>query len=125
MMKRNMRRLAVCTLVLSLTTCMAAGAVETEAGSEATNITEENLSGDGAAGITSAGEQAYIEETLNLANNDDVTWSYSSDTDAWVMSIVSAVAYPELPDQQGVSVCARSLCDRHRHGRRWQCRCDC
>ena len=115
MMKRNIRRLAACTLVLSLMTCMAAGAAETEAGSAAQNTAEESLSGDRAAGITTAGitaagittagEQAFIEETLNLANNDDVTWSYSSDADAWVMSIVSAVAYPELPDQQGVSVC--------------------
>ena len=54
---------------------------------------------------TSAEEQAYIEETLNLANNEEVTWTYMEDADAWVMSIVSAVAYPELPDQQGVSVC--------------------
>lgn len=50
-------------------------------------------------------EKAYIEETLNLANNADLTWTYNADADAWVMSIVSAVAYPELPDQQGVSVC--------------------
>ena len=110
MMKRNIRRLAACTLVLSLMTCMAAGAAKTEAGSAAQNTAEESLSGDSAAGITTAGitsaeEQACIEETLNLANNDDVTWAYSSDADAWVMSIVSAVAYPELPDQQGVSVC--------------------
>lgn len=34
-----------------------------------------------------------------------MTWTYFADADAWVMSVVSAVAYPELPDQQGVSVC--------------------
>ena len=50
-------------------------------------------------------EKAYIEETLNLANNGELSWTYNVDADAWVMSIVSAVAYPELPDQQGVSVC--------------------
>lgn len=50
-------------------------------------------------------ERAYIEETLNLANNTEYTWSYDSEADAWVMSIVSAVAYPELEDEQGVSVC--------------------
>ena len=49
--------------------------------------------------------QAYIEETLNLANNDDQEWTYTSDADAWVLSIVSAVAYPEIEDEQGVSVC--------------------
>jgi len=50
-------------------------------------------------------EQAYIEETLNLANNSEVTWTYDSEADAWIMSIVSAVAYPEIEDEQGVSVC--------------------
>lgn len=52
-----------------------------------------------------AEQKAYIEETLNLANNEEQEWTYSSEADAWVLSIVSAVAYPELPDQQGVSVC--------------------
>ena len=50
-------------------------------------------------------QKEYIEETLNLANNEEQEWTYSSEADAWVLSIVSAVAYPELPDQQGVSVC--------------------
>ncbi len=50
-------------------------------------------------------EKADIEETLNLANNQEQEWTYSADGDAWVLSVVSAVAYPELPDQQGVSVC--------------------
>ena len=54
----------------------------------------------GSTKSTSEEEQAYIEETLNLANNEEVTWSYMEDADAWVMSIVSAVAYPELPDQR-------------------------
>lgn len=58
-----------------------------------------------ASAVADAEKKAYIEETLNLANNADLTWTYSADADAWVMSIVSAVAYPELPDQQGVSVC--------------------
>ena len=49
--------------------------------------------------------KTYIEETLNLANNAEQAWTYSADSDSWVMSIVSAVAYPELPEQQGVSVC--------------------
>ncbi len=47
----------------------------------------------------------YIETTLNLANNEDQEWTYQASADAWVLSVVSAVAYPELPDQQGVSVC--------------------
>ncbi|MBR1900957.1 MAG: hypothetical protein IJ820_07855 [Lachnospiraceae bacterium] len=65
----------------------------------------DNETGSENSSATTEEEKAYIEETLNLANNEEVTWSYSSDADAWVMSIVSAVAYPELPDQQGVSVC--------------------
>lgn len=47
----------------------------------------------------------YIESVLNLSNNPDQTWTYSASADAWTLSVVSAVAYPELPDQQGVSVC--------------------
>ena len=54
---------------------------------------------------TSEEERAYIEETLNLANNEEVTWTYNSDADAWVMSIVTAVAYAEIEDEEGVSVC--------------------
>ncbi|MCD8333284.1 MAG: hypothetical protein LUB60_04045 [Clostridiales bacterium] len=50
-------------------------------------------------------DKEYIETTLNLANNTDYTWSYDSGSDAWVMSIVSAVAYPEIEDEEGVSVC--------------------
>ncbi len=48
-------------------------------------------------------DKEYIEYTLNLANNTEYTWSYSSG--AWTMSIVSAVAYPEIEDEEGVSVC--------------------
>ena len=55
--------------------------------------------------VADAEEKAYIEETLNLANNADLTWTYSAVADAWVMSIVSAGGYPELPDRQGISVC--------------------
>lgn len=54
---------------------------------------------------TVASDKEYIEYTLNLANNKDQEWTYYEDTDAWALSIVSAVAYPELPNQQGVSVC--------------------
>ncbi|MDD6023698.1 MAG: hypothetical protein PUC06_05590 [Oscillospiraceae bacterium] len=50
-------------------------------------------------------DQAYIEETLNLKNNPEQTWFYSADGDAWTLDVVSAVVYPELPEQQGVSVC--------------------
>ena len=52
-----------------------------------------------------ASQKDYIESLLNLSNNQEQTWTYNASADAWVMGIVSAVAYPELPDQQGVSVC--------------------
>lgn len=52
-----------------------------------------------------ASDKEYIEYTLNLANNEDQEWTYSEDTDSWALSIVSAVAWPEIEDQQGVSVC--------------------
>ncbi len=52
-----------------------------------------------------ASDKAYIEETLNIANNTELTWSYASGADAWTMSVVEAVVYPELPNQQSVSVC--------------------
>ncbi len=64
-----------------------------------------SASAEASAVETTAEEIAYIEETLNLQNNEEQEWSYESDADAWVLSVVSAVAYPELPDQQGVSVC--------------------
>ena len=50
-------------------------------------------------------DSAYIESVLNLSNNPDQEWTYNAAADAWTLSVVSAVAYPELPDQQGVSVC--------------------
>lgn len=51
-------------------------------------------------------QRAEIEAALNLANNAAQEWSYSESADAWVLSVVPAVVNPELPDQQGVSVCA-------------------
>ena len=63
-----------------------------------------------AGSLSSCGSDAtaspdYIEKKLNLANNQDQEWTYLESADAWVLSVVSAVAYPEIPDQQGVSVC--------------------
>ena len=49
-------------------------------------------------------EQTEIESILNISNNDEITWSYDSQSDSWTMSVTSAVANPELPDYQGVSV---------------------
>lgn len=85
------KRLAA--LFLSVT--MAAGLCACSKQSKQSNGTKQ----------TENSAKEYIEQTLNLANNKDQEWTYSSDADAWVLSVVSAVAYPELPDQQGVSVC--------------------
>ena len=57
------------------------------------------------AGPVILSDKAYIEETLNLKNNTEYTWTYAAGADAWTMSVVTAVVYPVLPNQQGVSVC--------------------
>ena len=49
-------------------------------------------------------EQTEMESILNISNNNEITWSYDSQSDSWTMSATSAVANPELPDYQGVSV---------------------
>ncbi len=54
---------------------------------------------------TSQEEREQIEAALDLANNEEVTWTYDADADAWVMSIVTAVANAEIEDEEGVSVC--------------------
>ena len=50
-------------------------------------------------------DKDYIEKTLNLANNEEQEWTYDSKQDAWTLSVVTAVAYPEIAEYQGVSVC--------------------
>lgn len=82
-----------CAAILSLCSCAQR---DTSDGNKESSTT---------AVVADQETQTYIEETLNLSNNTEQSWTYSADVDAWVMSIVSAVAYPELPDQQGVSVC--------------------
>ncbi|WP_049960405.1 hypothetical protein [Pseudobutyrivibrio sp. LB2011] len=92
MKKRFVSFLMVAAMATSMVACGSTTDTTTEVTAEATSS-------------ETSEEQAYIEETLNLANNDEVTWSYDSEADAWIMSIVSAVAYPEIEDEQGVSVC--------------------
>lgn len=86
---RKCRKAVASLLALAMTTGLCMTACAAASGDES----------------TTADERAEIENTLNLANNKDQEWTYHSDADAWVLSVVSAVAYPELPDQQGVSVC--------------------
>lgn len=70
--------------------------------------TEDSAENETAAVTTepeTSAEQNDIETILNLSNNESQAWTYDAEADAWIMSVVQAVAYPELPDQQGVSVC--------------------
>lgn len=55
--------------------------------------------------VTSVEEKEKIEKALNLANMEDVLWTYDAANYAWVLSPVTAVAYPEIKEEQGVSVC--------------------
>ncbi|MCC8121840.1 MAG: hypothetical protein LIO42_07670 [Oscillospiraceae bacterium] len=92
-MKKLSALLCTLAMLISLAAC----------GGTSTNSDETGSEGISASDVSS--DKEYIESTLNLANNTDYTWSYDSGADAWVMSIVSAVAYPEIEDEEGVSVC--------------------
>ncbi|MCC8182945.1 MAG: hypothetical protein LIO45_08275 [Clostridiales bacterium] len=108
-MKKLISLLCVLAMLFSLAACGSAssGTETTESTADAASETEESedTSGSAAETETTASDKEYIESVLNLANNTDYTWSYNSGADAWVMSIVSAVAYPEIEDEEGVSVC--------------------
>ncbi len=54
---------------------------------------------------TEASDKEAIEYALDLKNNADQEWTYSSSSDAWTLSIVTAVLYPVIEDKEGVSVC--------------------
>jgi len=96
-------------LAVFLSLAMAAGTCGCAGKPGNTDAPQEGSGAQANAGESgSQGDQekkAYIERTLNLAENEGQEWTYSKDADAWMLSVVSAVAYPELPDQQGVSVC--------------------
>lgn len=93
----KLKQLIASFLALSLAAGLCACTKDAEINTETDSSSQSS--------VADTEEKAYIEETLNLANNGELSWTYEADADAWVMSIVSAVAYPELPDQQGVSVC--------------------
>ena len=54
---------------------------------------------------TDASDKQAIEYALNLANNPDQEWSYNASADAWTLSVVTAVLYPVIENEEGVSVC--------------------
>ncbi|MCD7723647.1 MAG: hypothetical protein LUH82_06820 [Clostridiales bacterium] len=64
-----------------------------------------SASENGAGSAAVSYDKDEIESVLNLANNEEQEWTYDSSADAWVLSVVSAVAYPEIEDEEGVSVC--------------------
>ncbi len=63
------------------------------------------LSAGFSLGETAASDKEAIEYALNLDNNADQEWSYSASSDAWTLSIVTAVKYPVIENEEGVSVC--------------------
>ena len=79
--------ITVTSMIMGLTACSVTGSSE--------NVSEPQADQT---------EQTDIESTLDISNNDEITWSYDSQSDSWTMSVTSAVANPELPDYQGVSV---------------------
>ncbi|MCD8145336.1 MAG: hypothetical protein LUD79_08420 [Oscillospiraceae bacterium] len=95
-MKKFTALLCAVAMLMSLAAC---GSTASSSG------TSESSDSSSSEAQTTASDKEYIESALNLANNPDYTWSYNSGADAWVMSIVSAVAYPEIEDEEGVSVC--------------------
>ena len=54
--------------------------------------------------IGTASDKAAIEVALNLDNMDQ-EWTYSAESDAWTLSVVTAVTKPVIADEEGVSVC--------------------
>ena len=57
-----------------------------------------------ADGAAAASEREEIEAALNLKNMDQ-EWTYSAESDAWTLSVVTAVTRPVIEDEEGVSVC--------------------
>ncbi len=103
MKRKVMAALLSASLVVSMAGCgtTTSDSVESTESAEATSDEEDVVYAD----VSDDYDQDYIEETLNLANNEEQEWTYSADADAWTLSIVMAVAYPEVEDEQGVSVC--------------------
>lgn len=110
-MKRKILSAVLVFSMVLMTACgssaadSSAGTASSGSGSstDASSSSSSAASSTASLAATSDDEIKNIETTLNLANNTDVTWSY--DSGGWIMSIVPAVVNPELPDEQGVSVC--------------------
>lgn len=100
-MKKYSKAITVLLALVMLAGLAACG----EQATEPIQTPEPPVQTAGPAETPAQSDRAYIEKTLNLANNPEQEWTYSKSADAWTLSVVSAVVYPELPDQQGLSVC--------------------
>ncbi len=101
-----MKKCTVLLCLLAMLPCLAScGSTSSDTSSSTEDAKSEDTGAAAAKTPAVSSNKEEIESTLNLANNTDNTWSYDADADAWVMSIVSAVAYPEIEDEEGVSVC--------------------
>ena len=90
-------------LALGMCACSSGSGSGSE--SQAQDATTSGAQSDAQAQTTaSSGDKASIEEALDLANMG-AEWTYSEDADAWTLSVVTAVANPEIADEEGVSVC--------------------
>ena len=98
------KKIVATLLIAAMTTGCMAGCGDSNSTETSQTVSETVLETESVAESTES-DKEYIEETLNLANNENQEWTYSAEADAWVLSIVSAVAYPEIEDEQGVSVC--------------------
>ncbi len=86
-------------LGVSLSACGSAEVPESADGAEETAETTET-----AAAAEKTDAMKEIETALDLSNMN-AEWTYSDTSDAWTLSIVTAVTNPEIEDEQGVSVC--------------------
>lgn len=92
--KKALALLMAFVLVLSLSACSSGNSTpETDTNSQTTTESADKTA-----------EMTAIEDALNLSNMN-AEWTYSESSDAWTLSIVTAVTNPEIEDEQGVSVC--------------------
>ncbi|MCR5782197.1 MAG: hypothetical protein K6G90_05610 [Clostridia bacterium] len=107
-MKKTSKLLALLltlTFVVGLCACGGNTSVDTGNDTSGDTVGTEQSENSGTTVISSdSADKADIETALNLANIKP-EWTYSENSDAWTMAIVTAVTNAELPDYQGVSVC--------------------
>ena len=124
-MKRTIGILLILSMLLGITACghgASGSSASVSTPTQAPAQSPDNLSSEAEGEVSSAAEtsspetsyvptaeeleaRAAIEAALNLKNNPQQEWTYDAGSDSWVLSPVSAVTQPELPQQQGVSVC--------------------